>query len=115
LADAKRPDLRVHTTTIDAPVVIELKLANKGWTISSLCERLRNQLVGQYMRDVRSTCGVFLVVLAKNKRWKNPITKKNITFNELVDLLNTEARKILNDRCDLQEIRVVGIDLTKRS
>ena len=67
------------------------------------------------MRDVRSNCGVFLLVLRKNKRWKNPGTNFMITFNDLVKLLDSEAKIILNERNDIQEIKVIGIDLTKRN
>lgn len=61
LADDKRPDFRVHGVNCDAPVPVELKLADK-WTGAKLLERLENQLGGDYLRDIRSSCGVFLLV-----------------------------------------------------
>jgi hypothetical protein len=60
LADATRPDLRLHAPAVDAPVPIELKIDK--WSYAELVERLHNQLVRQYSRDVRSTFGVFLLV-----------------------------------------------------
>lgn len=115
LADSTRPDLRIHAQVIDTPVVIELKLADKeSWTITSLRERLRNQLVGQYMRDIRSTYGIFLLIMRKTKRWKTPATNQMISFDVLVELLNSEAKIIMEDLHDLLEIKIIGIDLTKR-
>ncbi len=56
LADAKRPDLRFHGVGFDAPVPVELKLADK-WTGPALFERLENQLCADYLRDNRSSRG----------------------------------------------------------
>src|SRR5215467_163251 len=61
LADATRPDLRIHAPAVDAPIPIELKIADK-WSYAELVERLHNQLVGQYLREVRSKFGIFLLV-----------------------------------------------------
>ena len=54
LADAKRPDIRVHCSSFDAPVPIELKIAD-NWGGPSLFERLQNQLCGDYLRDSRES------------------------------------------------------------
>jgi hypothetical protein len=114
LADAKRPDLRIHGPAIDAPVAIELKIADK-WTYSQLIERFQNQLIGQYLRDTRSRYGVFLVVWrGRRQGWKEPAAGKLLSFSELIERLRAEARAILQERHDLEEIAVVGIDLTQR-
>ena len=57
-ADAKKPDLRFHGTDFDGPVPVELKLAD-NWTGPELFERLENQLCGDYLRDNRSSRGIF--------------------------------------------------------
>ena len=114
LADATRPDLRIHAAAVDAPVAVELKIADK-WAHSQLVERLRNQLVGQYLRDVRSNFAIFLLVWrGKKKPWKDSKTGQRLSFGELVERLQFEARSILRDRQDLDDISVVGIDLTQR-
>jgi hypothetical protein len=61
LADAKRPDLRFHGSGFDGPVPVELKLADK-WTGPALFERFEVQLCGDYLRDRRSSRGVFVLV-----------------------------------------------------
>jgi hypothetical protein len=113
LADAKRPDLRLHASPIDAPVAIELKIADK-WSYSQLVDRLQNQLVGQYLRDARSRFGIFLLVWRGPERWRTPDTGSILSFSQLAERLQVEARAILQERHDLEEIKVVGIDLTRR-
>jgi hypothetical protein len=111
LADATRPDLNVHAPAVDCPMVIELKITDK-WTVPELYERLRNQLVGQYLRDARSQYGIYLLVW--QGKWKRKTDEKNLTFETLLNVLQDEADKIVHGRDDLEEIKVVGIDLTKR-
>jgi hypothetical protein len=94
LADATRPDLRIHAPAIDAPVPIELKIADK-WSYSQLVERLHNQLVGQYLRDARSKFGVFLLVWRGEQRhWRDPEFGK-LSFSKLVEQLEANAEDIL--------------------
>ena len=83
LADAKRPDFRIHLAAIDAPVPIELKIADK-WTGPELFERLENQLCGDYLRAQNSRCGVFLLLYrGQQKHWER-IPSKKLDFNELL-------------------------------
>ena len=51
LADAKRPDLRFLGIAFDAPVPVELKLAD-NWSGPKLFERLEAQLCGDYPRPL---------------------------------------------------------------
>lgn len=111
LSDATRPDLNVHAPTVDCPTVIELKITDK-WSVPKLYERLHNQLVGQYLRDARSQYGIYLLVW--QGKWKRKTDENKLTFEKLLDKLQDEADKIVGGRNDLEEINVVGIDLTKR-
>jgi hypothetical protein len=56
----KKTDLRFHGAVFDGPVRAELKLADK-WTGPHLFERLEVQLCGDYLRDKRSSRGIFLL------------------------------------------------------
>lgn len=49
IPNAQRPNVWVQAPTV-TPVSIELKLLDKGWTGPDLCERLQNQLAGDYLR-----------------------------------------------------------------
>ncbi len=113
MADAKRPDFRIHCPSIDAPVPIELKIADK-WSGAELLERLENQLCGQYLRDVRSNCGIFLLTYCGGKKWQHPNTKKRLDFLGLIQLLQAKAHKIVASNSMVESIEVIGIDLTRR-
>ncbi len=115
LADAKRPDLRIHATDIHGPVPIEFKIAD-NWSGSELFERLQNQLCNDYLRDARSSYGVFLMSnrAVKRKSWEHPITGVALTFDELCVALQDFADEYIAKRPDIDGIKVVGIDLTKR-
>ncbi|TPG15362.1 DUF1134 domain-containing protein [Sphingomonas oligophenolica] len=115
LADAKRPDLRVHGTGFDAPVPIEIKLAER-WTGPRLVERLENQLCGDYLRDVRSGRGVMLLYHRKaDRHWSMPDGTKAMTLDELVAALRRHWSAISQRYPGVEEIEVIGIDLTRRT
>ncbi|CUI99652.1 NACHT domain-containing protein [Achromobacter ruhlandii] len=114
LADAKRPDLRFFGVGFDAPVPTELKLADK-WTGPHLFERLEIQLCGDYLRDVRSSRGIFVLVYLGTKRsWDLPDGRRANTFGMVVDELQRHWTLISNDYPGVEDIRVIGIDLTLR-
>lgn len=113
LADDKRPDFRLHSTLFDGPVPVELKLADK-WSGSQLFERLENQVGGDYLRDSRSSCGIFLLVYQGGKRtWEIP-GRKGVTFTDLVTELQRYWLTLAPLYSNIEDIRVIGIDLTKR-
>lgn len=114
LADAKRPDLRFFGVGFDAPVPAELKLADK-WTGPHLFERLEIQLCGDYMRDVRSSRGIFVIVYFGTKSyWELPSGRRVDTFEMLVDELQQHWTLISSNCPSVEDIRVIGIDLTRR-
>ena len=113
LADDKRPDFRVQSSMFDGPVPIELKLADK-WTGSQLFERLENQLCGDYLRDVRSSCGIFLLVNHGGKKTWAPLGRKRLSFNALVTALQQHWESFAPQYPNVEDIKVIGIDLTKR-
>lgn len=115
LADAKRPDLRFLGGGFDGPVPIELKLADK-WTGPALFERLENQLCGDYLRDNRSNCGLFVLVYGgKKKGWDIPGSANRVDFTDLVGALQAQWEQISTKYLGVEQITVIGIDLTKRA
>jgi hypothetical protein len=113
LADRTRPDLRIHNANIDAPVPIELKISD-NWRYSQLSERLRNQLVGQYLRDNHSRFGIFLMTWHGGKRWRYQNRGQVLTLDQLVIRLQQEADEIVTQNTAVDGLAVVGIDLTRR-
>jgi hypothetical protein len=114
LADAKRPDLRFQGNGFDGPVPVELKLADK-WTGPALFERLENQLCGDYLRDNRSDRGLLVLVYSgKKKGWDVPGASNRVDFAGLVAALQAHWEQISPRFIGVEEITVIGIDLTKR-
>jgi hypothetical protein len=114
LADAKRPDLRFFGVGFDAPVPAELKLADK-WTGPHLFERAEIQLCGDYLRDIRSSRGIFLLVyLGVKSYWDLPNGRRVSTFEMLIDELQRHWTLISNAYPGVEDIRIIGIDLTRR-
>ncbi|WP_019099820.1 NACHT domain-containing protein [Pseudomonas putida] len=112
LADDKRPDFRMQSSRFDGPVPIELKLADK-WTGASLFERLENQLMGDYLRDSRSSCGIFLLInQGSRSTWEAP--NGRLSFDELVTALQDKWLSLAPSYPNVEDIKVIGIDLTKR-
>jgi hypothetical protein len=115
LADDKRIDMRVHGNGFDAPVPVELKLADK-WGGPKLFERLENQLCGDYLRDNRSNRGLFVLVYRGQKpSWELPHSGKSVDFIELAAALQTHWHAISSRHPGVDDIRVIAIDLTQRS
>lgn len=114
LADAKRPDLRFHGVGFDGPVPAELKLADK-WTGPKLFERLEVQLCGDYLRDPRSSRGLFVLVYHGEKTgWDLPEGGHAASFEELVTALQRHWDGLASRIPWADDIRVIGIDLTLR-
>lgn len=114
LADAKRPDLRFHGVGFDGPVPAELKLAHK-WTGPHLFERLEIQLCGDYLRDRRSSRGIFaLVYHGRRDSWELPNGKRAESFDALIEALQNHWTILSPRFSGVEDIKVIGIDLTKR-
>ncbi|MBU2122963.1 MAG: hypothetical protein KJ999_21315 [Gammaproteobacteria bacterium] len=115
LPDAKRPDLRWTCSNIEGAVPAELKIAD-NWTGAQLFERLEGQLAGDYLRDDASSRGIYLLVWrgAKKERWQIP-GGGLVNFAELLDALQAHWKSVGHTHPQVEEIRVIGIDLTKRA
>lgn len=115
LPDAKRPDLRWTCSTFPGAVPTELKIAD-NWTGPELFERLERQLAGNYLRDRASNCGIYLLVWrgAKKQRWKLP-DGRSVDFVTLVAALQSHWTCVATHHSGVEEIQVIGIDLTKRA
>lgn len=114
-ADKKRPDIRMHGQGFDAPVPIELKIAD-NWSGAVLFERLENQLCNDYLRDYRTCYGVFLLIYrGKKQHWEHPKVDEKLKFQELIKALQSHATNYIDDRSDIESVRIIGVDLTKRA
>jgi hypothetical protein len=116
LANSQRMDIWLHNTNVRSPVPIELKLLDKAWTGPKLCERLRNQLVGDYLREESAGCGVMLLVWQGRKPEKQwTINGRRVGLSELASALKQYWQSIADDFTGVEAIDVVVIDLTIRA
>jgi len=116
LANSQRMDIWLHNTNVRSPVPIELKLLDKGWSGPKLCERLRNQLAGDYLREESAGCGVMLLVWQGRKlrkRWD--INKHRVGLGELACALKLYWQGIADEFPGVEAIDVVVIDLAMRA
>lgn len=107
----ERTDLRIEAITPDGDaitVVIEVKNA---WN-DEVTTNLHTQLVGQYMHDIGTTVGIFLVIWASPESWSAsaPTGKVNsIARAALVEHLDQQASEQADHGRD---IRVVHLDIS---
>ncbi|MEN3159448.1 hypothetical protein ABC502_13800 [Alkalimonas sp. NCh-2] len=116
LANAQRPDIWLQHQNVSSPVPIELKILDKKWSGPKLCERLRNQLVGDYLRETTAGCGIFLLVWQgeeDKKRWK--VDGNIVGLERLSVALKQYWLSISMQFPNVSNIEVVVIDLTKRA
>ncbi|MCU6421259.1 NACHT domain-containing protein [Klebsiella aerogenes] len=112
VADGKKTDIRLLSSCGRHKAVIELKIAENGWRIADFERALEHQLVGQYLRYDGCKSGCLLITYnGQKKRWRDPLTKKHLNFNKLVDLLNAKAEHLMAKDSSLR-LKVIGLDLT---
>ncbi|MFZ7115655.1 MAG: NACHT domain-containing protein [Bacteroidota bacterium] len=113
--DKKRTDCRFVSSNFNAPVPIEIKIADK-WSGNELFERLENQLNNDYLRDPNSNHGIFLLVYrGERKSWEVSNRNRNVNFLELIEAIQDYWNSIQHKYAKVEQIKVIGIDLLKRS
>lgn len=115
LPNAQRPDIWIESPAVDSPVPIELKLLNKGWSGPELCERLRNQLAGDYMREKSAVCGIFLLIwCGRSSKSSWVIDGRSVRLAELEDAIKAYWDSISPYFPGVEAIEIAVIDLAKR-
>lgn len=114
----ERPDIQIHNPAVDGHVQIELKLADMtNRSLNSLLKDLEVQLLGQYLRDRRSTHGIFVVGFSGQgvrQTWQDPETKLQLTFAEVIEALQKRAAQLSTETDGVKQLAVYGIDFRPR-
>ncbi|SCB21898.1 hypothetical protein GA0061099_100366 [Bradyrhizobium yuanmingense] len=112
LADGKRTDIRLHHPAVERRIPIEIKIAGQ-WQAHELNERLKNQLIGQYMREARH--GIFLLVNRGGtndcKRWR--VNNRLVGLQELESWLRGQAKAYQRTNGRVSGLEIVSFDLLK--
>lgn len=107
----QRPDVHVNASRLNT-LPIEVKLANLGWTVRTLLERLENQLIGQYLRPANVNYGLYVIGTTQARRWRLE-SGEYIGFAELVELLKRRAFELVAQQPQSAHgVEVVGIDFS---
>ncbi|HEX6903847.1 MAG TPA: hypothetical protein VF789_29320 [Thermoanaerobaculia bacterium] len=113
VADSKRTDIRLVAMHGEQRAVIEVKLADKRWSLTDLEQALRNQLVGQYLRHNTCQAGCLLLTYdGTKKRWRHPVRKTYLSFLEVAEHLSALAEIIEQELRHTVRLAVVPLDLT---
>ncbi|MGH8107551.1 MAG: hypothetical protein ACREO1_02380 [Arenimonas sp.] len=114
-ADKKRTDIRFVHIAFDNPVPVELKLANE-WSGAVLAERLENQLCNDYLRDQRSSRGIYLLMYQGGRKYWDLSDGTRVTSIEaLTEALQAHWAKVAKDFPHVHAVQVIGINLTTRA
>ena len=116
LANRQRLDIWLQNPNVPMPVPIELKVLDMNWSGPKLCERLRNQLAGDYLRDANERCGVMLLVwkgTRPGRQWL--IDGRWVGVSGLCRALKQHWEASSNSFPNVAAIEVVLIDLTMRA
>jgi hypothetical protein len=77
---------------------------------------LENQLCGDYLRDNRSSRGLFVLVYRGEKQtWELPGVSEPADFTGLVEALQKRWIALSSRFPNVDYIRFLGIDLTRRA
>ncbi|MCY4192331.1 MAG: hypothetical protein OXD42_13590 [Rhodospirillaceae bacterium] len=114
VADRKRTDIRLLAATGSHKAVIEVKIADNGWTLKQLEDVLEDQLVEQYLRhqDCKSGC-LLLTHGGRKKYWQHPETGKRLKPLEVMELLREKAARIETKTSHDMRVGVFLLDLTE--
>ena len=115
LANSQRMDIWLQNPNVSSPVPVELKLLDKGWSGPKLCERLRNQLAGDYLREAAEGCGLMLLVWQGGKPGRQWLVNgKRVGVSGLRDALKRHWASVSNSFPSVAAVEIVVIDLTLR-
>jgi hypothetical protein len=114
VAQGNQPDIFVSATTIPCEVAIEAKHGDKGWTLTTLEDALVEQLAEDYLRPTNRRHGVFVVTRHRKKQWRDPKTRKPLSFPDLLERLQVRAATTANNRVGQIVVAVRGIDAAPR-
>ncbi|MDE0211629.1 MAG: hypothetical protein OXJ64_17330, partial [Boseongicola sp.] len=116
LANSQRMDIWLQHPNVPSPVPIEIKILNKNWSGPKLCERLGNQLAGDYLREADQGYGLMLLVWKgdrDDRHWE--IGGRMVDVSGLRDALKGHWEAISHSYPNVAAVEVVLIDLTMRA
>lgn len=115
VAGDNRPDLILGATSAPVEVAIEIKHADKKWSVTDLVEALHGQLAGQYLLPANRRHGLLVITNHRSARyWRDTAGGERISFGELIAMLQAEAAAIAANSAGPIKVEVRGLDAARR-
>lgn len=108
VAGRNEPDIVVSSTSADVQVAIEVKNANKKWTVSQLEGAVRGQLAEDYLRPANRRHGVLIVSLHRHRTWR--VAGQIWEFGRLIAHLQQVALATRSNYSGPVQVAVFGLD-----
>ncbi|MGX9729902.1 hypothetical protein OPV09_14335 [Janthinobacterium sp. TB1-E2] len=108
VAESKEPDIIVSSTSCSAQIAIEIKNANKKWTVKQYETAVRKQLANFYLRPQNRRHGLLVISLHAPRKWR--FDGKNMNFDQLMLHLMRYAAQVTANQMGAIEVQVIGIN-----
>lgn len=109
VAGGDLPDIVVASTAAPCEVAIEVKHGGKGWTIRKF-EGALQKLARSYLKPAARRHGVLVITHHGDRSWRNPSTRKPMTFLDLIEHLSAVASSLTCNPTGPAAVAVRGID-----
>lgn len=110
VAGGNKPDLVVSSTSALGEVAIEIKNANKRWTVLQLEDALRQQLAGDYLKPPTRRHGILLISYHSQRIWHDPETKQTLSFDDVIRRLKVQASQLTTNTSGPIEVCCFGLN-----
>lgn len=112
VADKKEPDIVVAGVDNPLQLAIEVKLAEKNWTVTDLEAALTQRLATDYLRPTARRCGVLFISHHRSKTWRAPEDQRPLTFSAVISRLGTLAESLKSNEAGPIRVSVFGLDVS---
>jgi len=113
VSNRNEPDIVVASTSAAVEVAVEIKNANKRWTVGDLKDALHGQLSRDYLRTPSRRHGILVVSLHRLRTWRP--TRGNVwNFAQLITYLSEVAASIESNESGAVDIAAIGLDAVDR-
>jgi hypothetical protein len=112
--DEKETDIRLRSTASEQEAVIELKVAESGYSANDYREALKHQLLHKYLAPEQRRAGCLLITVSSDRSWQHPVDKHRMDLGGLLEYLNAEAKCLTHTMLGEVFLIVKAIDLRPR-
>jgi hypothetical protein len=110
VANGDKPDIIVASTAAQCEVAIEVKHGGKGWSASQIEKALRVQLAEDYLKPATRRHGLLVISHHRDRKWLDPVTRQPLSFEAVIDWLETIAGTLVENTSGVIEVHCVGIN-----